>query len=67
MAESGWDFSSRWFKNPNLLVSTIMDDIVPSDLNTILAVNEAYLVKLSEKFKRQDLTLYYLKCIKERK
>lgn len=47
MAESGWDFSSRWFQNPNLLKSTIMDDIVPSDLNTILAVNEAYLVKLS--------------------
>lgn len=44
-----------------------MDEIVPSDLNTILAINEAYLVKLSEKFKRQDLTVYYLKCIKDRK
>lgn len=44
-----------------------MDEIIPSDLNTLMAVNEAYLVKLSEKFKRADLANYYLKCIKERK
>lgn len=67
IAESGWDFSSRWFKNPNDLMSTIMDEIVPTDLNTIMAVNEAYLVKLSEKYKRLDLQTYYLKCIRERK
>jgi len=30
-------------------------------------VNEAYLVKLAEKFKREDLQTYYLKCIKDRK
>ncbi len=44
-----------------------MDEIIPSDLNTIMAVNEAYLVKLAQKFKREDLKIYYLKCIKDRK
>jgi len=47
MAESGWDFSSRWFKNPNDLLSTVMTEIVPSDLNTIMAANEGYLLRLA--------------------
>jgi alpha,alpha-trehalase len=67
IAESGWDFSSRWFKNQNDLLSTIMDEIIPTDLNSIMAVNEAYLVKLAEKYKRMDLQTYYLKCLKERR
>lgn len=67
MAESGWDFSSRWFKAPNDLLSTIMDEIVPTDLNTILGVNEATLVQMAIKYKRQDLKDYFLKSMNQRR
>jgi alpha,alpha-trehalase len=39
IAESGWDFSSRWFKDPNSIVTAAIDEIIPSDLNTIMALN----------------------------
>ncbi len=35
-AESGWDFSSRWFKDNNSLASIHTTDIVPVDLNSLL-------------------------------
>ena len=35
-AESGWDFSSRWFKNPADFSSIHTTDIVPVDLNCLL-------------------------------
>lgn len=47
MAESGWDFSSRWLTNPNDLKTTVIEDIFPSDLNTIMALGETYLAYLA--------------------
>lgn len=35
-AESGWDFSSRWFKNSNSFASIHTTDIIPVDLNCLL-------------------------------
>ncbi|ELR71496.1 Trehalase [Fulvivirga imtechensis AK7] len=35
-AESGWDYSSRWFKDQNSLMTIHTTDIVPIDLNTLL-------------------------------
>ncbi|MBM3209790.1 alpha,alpha-trehalase TreF [Candidatus Saccharibacteria bacterium] len=35
-AESGWDFSSRWFKNAQSIESIYTTDIVPVDLNCLL-------------------------------
>ncbi|GAB3515198.1 alpha,alpha-trehalase TreF [Emticicia fontis] len=35
-AESGWDFSSRWFKNPEAFDSIHTTDIIPIDLNCLL-------------------------------
>jgi alpha,alpha-trehalase len=35
-AESGWDFSSRWFKNTDSFASIHTTDIVPVDLNCLL-------------------------------
>jgi alpha,alpha-trehalase len=35
-AESGWDFSSRWFKDPGSFASIHTTDIVPVDLNCLL-------------------------------
>lgn len=46
-AESGWDFSSRWFAAdgpfPRQLASIRTTSIVPVDLNAILCSNEATL------------------------
>lgn len=46
-AESGWDFSSRWFKDPQEISSIHTTDVVPVDLNCLLyqletAIAEAY-------------------------
>lgn len=35
-AESGWDFSSRWFENPTDIRTIQTTDIVPVDLNCLL-------------------------------
>ncbi|MEZ5059178.1 MAG: alpha,alpha-trehalase TreF [Saprospiraceae bacterium] len=35
-AESGWDFSSRWFKNPDKISSIETTSILPVDLNCLL-------------------------------
>ncbi|XP_070547492.1 trehalase-like isoform X2 [Ptychodera flava] len=46
-AESGWDFSSRWFEGATL--DTIRTtEIIPIDLNSILCMNERILSELYE-------------------
>ncbi|KQN30139.1 trehalase [Sphingomonas sp. Leaf38] len=35
-AESGWDFSSRWLRDPKALATIHTADIVPVDLNSLL-------------------------------
>ncbi|HEU4716049.1 MAG TPA: trehalase family glycosidase, partial [Candidatus Saccharimonadales bacterium] len=39
-AESGWDFSSRWFTNPNDIRTIHTADIIPVDLNSLLYMLE---------------------------
>ncbi len=39
-AESGWDFSSRWFSKPHDITSIHTTDIVPIDLNCLLYHHE---------------------------
>lgn len=39
-AASGWDFSSRWFKDGKNLRTINTTDILPIDLNSLLAYNE---------------------------
>lgn len=50
-AESGWDFSSRWLKNPNDLRSIATTDIVPVDLNSLLWLQEMAIARLCERLK----------------
>ncbi|MEO7904295.1 MAG: trehalase family glycosidase, partial [Candidatus Saccharimonadales bacterium] len=35
-AESGWDFSSRWFEDPQDIATIHTTDIIPVDLNSLL-------------------------------
>lgn len=39
-AESGWDFSSRWFSDPNDIRTIHTADIIPTDLNSLLYMLE---------------------------
>lgn len=46
-AESGWDYSCRWFKNPNEFKTIHTTEIIPVDLNCLLynleqSIAEAY-------------------------
>jgi len=44
--ESGWDFSSRWFKDEKSLTNCIATEIIPVDLNSLLYFIESKLAKL---------------------
>jgi len=44
-AESGWDFSSRWFKDKNDFASIHTTDIIPVDLNCLLVNLEKTIAK----------------------
>ncbi len=72
-AESGWDFSSRWFQDPQDFHTIHTTDIVPVDLNCLLYTLEQTIAKAygcivniseSERFstlagKRKDAILKY--------
>eukprot|EP00216_Chloropicon_sp_CCMP2111_P003825 CAMPEP_0198237442 /NCGR_PEP_ID=MMETSP1446-20131203/3294_1 /TAXON_ID=1461542 ORGANISM="Unidentified sp, Strain CCMP2111" /NCGR_SAMPLE_ID=MMETSP1446 /ASSEMBLY_ACC=CAM_ASM_001112 /LENGTH=634 /DNA_ID=CAMNT_0043919609 /DNA_START=207 /DNA_END=2114 /DNA_ORIENTATION=- len=47
MAESGWDFSSRWLRDPLDLGSARITDMLPSDLNAIVAKMEANIAEMA--------------------
>ncbi len=51
-AESGWDFSSRWFEDEISLSKCITSDIIPVDLNCLLYFYEK---KLSEMYSLKNL------------
>lgn len=39
MAESGWDFSSRWYGDKEKMKTVEITDILPVDLNALLCWN----------------------------
>jgi alpha,alpha-trehalase len=45
-AASGWDFSSRWFTNPNDISTIETTAIIPVDLNCLLYFTETLLAKM---------------------
>ncbi len=47
-AESGWDFSSRWFRDEKNMGTIQTTDIIPVDLNCLLVFMETYLSHLYE-------------------
>lgn len=44
--ESGWDFSSRWFKDPENMATIQTADLIPVDLNCLLLHMEEALQKI---------------------
>ncbi|MEZ4773432.1 MAG: alpha,alpha-trehalase TreF [Bacteroidia bacterium] len=65
-AESGWDFCSRWFENPQQMTTIRTTKIVPVDLNALLYTLEmtlAHAWELSGNVQRQQ---EYLKAAAKR-
>lgn len=58
-AESGWDFSSRWLKNPDDLRSIVTTDIVPVDLNSLLWLQEIEIARLCQRLQNMSCNAEY--------
>ncbi|KAF5140180.1 alpha alpha trehalase precursor [Vairimorpha ceranae] len=48
-AESGWDFSARWFNGGGKLENISTGDIIPVDLNVYMLITEKIILFLNEK------------------
>ena len=58
VAESGWDFSTRWFFGKELVSSDILR-IVPVDLNSFMLKNEEILGLLAKELKQPEKASVY--------
>jgi alpha,alpha-trehalase len=65
-AASGWDFSSRWLKDPKDLSTIHTTDIVPVDLNALLYHLEQTLVRASRAANRPQDADHYAKLADQR-
>jgi len=65
-AESGWDFSSRWFKDEKSLTSCITSEILPVDLNCLLYFSESFISKLNDLNGNKDKGNFYSQLAKTR-
>ncbi|MGN6399275.1 MAG: alpha,alpha-trehalase TreA [Flavisolibacter sp.] len=66
-AESGWDFSSRWFADTLHLNTIETTDIVPVDLNSLLYAYENILSKAAAVNKAASKSDYYKQRAQKRK
>jgi alpha,alpha-trehalase len=65
-AESGWDFSSRWFSDCKKMETIHTTDLVPVDLNCLLLHTEQTLLKMYQLLKDQDNAILFETKIKDR-
>lgn len=65
-AESGWDFSTRWFEPHSNLSSIRTQRILPVDLNAILCQNERTLHRLYTAVGDSANAQYFLQALEER-
>lgn len=66
-AESGWDFSSRWFKDGEHMETIQTTDIIPVDLNCLLLHTEEVLLKIYTIKKETALIHSFTERIQKRK
>jgi len=65
-AESGWDFSSRWFEDPMDIRTIHTADIIPVDLNCLLYVLEMTIVESYRAIKNPLLARKFLRLAQRR-
>lgn len=66
-AESGWDFSSRWFRNSTDIRTIHTADIIPVDLNSLLYVLEETIADAYSTWRHPLMTHRYRKRAARRK
>jgi alpha,alpha-trehalase len=66
-AESGWDFSSRWFTDPSKLTTVQTTGIVPVDLNCLMYNMETIIAKALKLGNKTKLSEQYTKKAMVRK
>lgn len=64
--ESGWDFSARWFRNPNDLKTIHTTEILPVDLNCLLYKLEKIIAKANLICGKKELSDNFEKLAKNR-
>lgn len=65
-AESGWDFSSRWFKDGRHLATIHTIEIVPVDLNCLLLTLEQTIAKAYTQLRQKRVARFYEALANER-
>eukprot|EP00057_Strongylocentrotus_purpuratus_P027221 XP_011681695.1 PREDICTED: trehalase [Strongylocentrotus purpuratus] len=66
-AESGWDFSTRWFRDGATLGSIRTKEIVPVDLNSVLCLSEWALYEMYNTTGNESKAATYLQAFNDRK
>jgi alpha,alpha-trehalase len=66
VAESGWDFSSRWFKDAYNMTTIQIRDLIPVDLNAILYKNEKTLSEMHLRLNNMKKSDFYTNAAKVR-
>ncbi len=66
-AESGWDFSSRWFKDGHSLRTIRSSDLVPVDLNCLLMHLEQVIEQALQLNNQTEASKYYRVLAESRK
>lgn len=65
--ESGWDFSSRWFRNPGKKSTCHTMDIIPVCLNSLLFNLEQLLSQLYKETEEEEKSIFYAQKAAQRK
>lgn len=65
-AESGWDFSSRWFRDPFNMSSIQTTQIIPLDLNCLLLFLESSLLDIYRQLNNKELAGQMLQQMRKR-
>jgi alpha,alpha-trehalase len=66
-AASGWDFSTRWFQDPENFASIHTTDIIPVDLNALLYMFEEILEKTYRQLGNKEKATFYEQAKEQRK
>lgn len=66
-AESGWDFSSRWFKDPKDINTVHTADIIPVDLNCLMYELEQTIAQAYQIIKQPILMRRFLSTAQRRR
>lgn len=65
-AESGWDFSSRWFEDQNRMETIRTTDLLPVDLNAMIYNVEKQLARWFDYMDKPDAADFYRERAKQR-